>query len=175
MSDDRSGQPLVRRVPGAAREGPPPKASARRPLPDALIARMRAAVEAAHAAQAARTQAQYYAEPITEPLPRLQEMLAAKGWEPRTSADDQAQPAERVPGERVAAPEAGSGSGSLWAAASTSLFLPSPRASWAAEYQGHQFGAWVGERAFNCKNWVPSNHEGSFSEIKDHGRLKTWI
>ena len=52
MPDDRPDQPLARRVPGASNVGPavPP----RRPLPDGLVERMRAAVDAAHAEQAVR-------------------------------------------------------------------------------------------------------------------------
>ena len=45
MSDDRPTPPLTRRVPGAARSGP--ERSKRPVLPDALIERMQAAVEAA--------------------------------------------------------------------------------------------------------------------------------
>jgi hypothetical protein len=76
MGDDEPGPPLKRRVPGAARSGPAP--SARRALPDTLIARMQAAVDAAHAAQGAAPATE--AEPATEPLPRMQAAVAAQDW-----------------------------------------------------------------------------------------------
>src|SRR5689334_10820393 len=49
MDDDSPSPPLTRRVPGAARSGP---ATTNQPvLPDALLRRMRAAVDAARSAQ----------------------------------------------------------------------------------------------------------------------------
>ncbi len=75
--------PLTRRVPGAAREGPAPsprRSGVRRQLPDALIAKMQAAVDAAHAADPTPVRASDPDEPITEPLPALQAVLAAQDW-----------------------------------------------------------------------------------------------
>lgn len=84
MGDEKASPPLLRRVPGAARAGPAPLA--RRVLPDALIARMQAAVDAAHEAQGHEAQGHEAqgaaieasgADPVTEPLPRLQAAVAA--------------------------------------------------------------------------------------------------
>jgi len=52
MADDRPAPPLTRRVPGAARGGP--GASVRPVLPEALLKRMQAAVDAARAGQSQR-------------------------------------------------------------------------------------------------------------------------
>lgn len=79
MADESANPPLQRRVPGAARAGPAP--SARRVLPDALMARMQAAVDAAREAQGAAREAPD-AEPVTEPLPRLQVAVAAQDCPP---------------------------------------------------------------------------------------------
>lgn len=77
MADGGPGSPLKRRVPGATGAGPAPAASI--VLPDALMARMRAAVDAAHAAQrTAHSVAS--AEPITEPMPTFQAAVAAQDW-----------------------------------------------------------------------------------------------
>lgn len=77
MADGGPGSPLKRRVPGATGAGPAPAAP--KVLPDALMARMRAAVDAAHATQrTARSVAS--AEPITEPMPTFQAALAAQDW-----------------------------------------------------------------------------------------------
>lgn len=79
MGDESASPPLKRRVPGAARAGPAP--AERRALPDALMARMRAAVDAAHEAQGAAREASD-AEPVTEPLVRLQVAVAAQDRPP---------------------------------------------------------------------------------------------
>lgn len=77
MADGGPGSPLKRRVPGATGAGPAPAAP--KVLPDALMARMRAAVDAAHAAQrTARSVAS--AEPITDPMPTFQAAVAARDW-----------------------------------------------------------------------------------------------
>ena len=67
MGEDSPGPPLRRRVPGASGSGPsqPP----RRVLPDGLIARMRAAVDAAHADQAPTGALVVEPEPVTDPRP----------------------------------------------------------------------------------------------------------
>jgi len=51
MRNDRPERPLARRVPGATNVGP--AVPSIRPLPDSVVEKMRAAVDAAHAAQAA--------------------------------------------------------------------------------------------------------------------------
>lgn len=75
MADGSQGSPLKRRVPGAT--GASPEATVPRVLPHALIARMRAAVDAAHAAQGPEAAA---AEPVTEPMPTLRAAVAAQDW-----------------------------------------------------------------------------------------------
>lgn len=77
MGDDDPGSPLRRRVPGATGVGPPLAAS--RVLPDSLIARMRAAVDAAHAVQGT-ARAVAAAEPVTESMPSHQVAVAAQDW-----------------------------------------------------------------------------------------------
>lgn len=77
MADDSPSSPLKRRVPGATGVDSVP--TARRVLPDALIARMRAAVDAAHAAQGTALTAAA-AEPATEPMPTFQAAVAAQDW-----------------------------------------------------------------------------------------------
>ena len=64
MSDDGVGTPLSRRVPGANRPGPSP--SGRAVLPESVLSRMRAAIDAEHA----QAQALDQGEPPTDPLPR---------------------------------------------------------------------------------------------------------
>ncbi len=65
MSDDSVGTPLSRRVPGANRPGPSP--SGRAVLPESVLNRMRAAIDAEHA----QAQALDQGEPPTDPLPRV--------------------------------------------------------------------------------------------------------
>ncbi|HWF79609.1 MAG TPA: hypothetical protein VN695_03430 [Streptosporangiaceae bacterium] len=77
MDEDGQGSPLERRVPGATGAGPIP--SPRKALPDDLIARMQAAVDAAHEAQGS-VRAAAAAEPATEPLPTLRAAVAAQDW-----------------------------------------------------------------------------------------------
>jgi hypothetical protein len=65
MSNDETGTPLTRRVPGAARLGsaqPAPPV-----LPESVLTRMQAAIDAEHGNTPARGQG----EPNTEPLPRV--------------------------------------------------------------------------------------------------------
>lgn len=74
MAEDGPGPRLARRVPGAAREGPTP--SARRVLPDALMARMQAAVDAAHAVPDTSPEDEdQTADPATGPVPRAHAVL----------------------------------------------------------------------------------------------------
>ncbi len=67
MADDEPTPPLARRVPGAARSGP--GSSARTVLPDAVMRRMQAAVDAARATRAERPDPPEDADPSTEPSP----------------------------------------------------------------------------------------------------------
>src|ERR1700683_4079154 len=83
MRDETPGEPLARRRPGASRATPRPRVP--RPLPDALLAKMQAAVDAARIAQASSPAD---AEPITEPIPRMQAATSAHVWSlPRTDED----------------------------------------------------------------------------------------
>jgi hypothetical protein len=81
MGDDSRTPPLSRRVPGAARGGPP--RSARRVLPDAVLDRMQAAIDAAHA----QAPGHLDAEPVTEPLPRILAASAQAAQLRRQQAD----------------------------------------------------------------------------------------
>lgn len=74
MADDSPGSPLERRVPGATGAGPAP--SVRRTLPDALIARMQAAVDAAHGADGGARAA----EPVTDPVPTSRAAMVTHDW-----------------------------------------------------------------------------------------------
>jgi hypothetical protein len=65
MGNDGTGAPLSRRVPGAARPGP--GQAARPVLPESVLNRMQAAIDAEHANADVRGQG----EPNTEPLPRV--------------------------------------------------------------------------------------------------------
>jgi hypothetical protein len=89
MGEQSASPPLERRVPGAARAGPAPsvrRESVRRELSDALISRMQAAVDAAHEAKESVHQATD-AEPVTEPLSRLQPTVVAQDWPSARSAE----------------------------------------------------------------------------------------
>jgi hypothetical protein len=67
MSDDGTGAPLSRRVPGSNRSGP--KQSIRQKLTDSTVNRIQAAIDAEHA----NTEMPLQREPSTEPLPRVTE------------------------------------------------------------------------------------------------------
>src|SRR5215472_12862456 len=109
MADDGPGSPLKRRVPGATGAGPVPLA--RTALPDALIARMQAAVDAAHEAQGAARAADD-AEPVTEPLPALRAAVAAQDW-PTVGIPNGAGERGDAWNFRLGAGPPGSGSGGL--------------------------------------------------------------
>jgi len=84
MRDDRPGQPLARRVPGATNAGP--ALPAQRPLPDEVVERMRAAVDAAHAAQASQAAL------------AACDLVLHQADEPRPAASEQ--PSAAAPGHR---------------------------------------------------------------------------
>jgi hypothetical protein len=69
MAEDKPTPPLARRVPGATRSGP--GSSARPVLPDAVMRRMQAAVDAARAARGDRTEPPEDADPSTGPSPGM--------------------------------------------------------------------------------------------------------
>jgi hypothetical protein len=95
MGDDAIGTPLFRRIPGAARPGPGPIAAP--VLPEAVLHRMQAAVDAEHDRQG---------EPNTEPLPAVTGSVP-----PSQRADSQAAspsgmlPETEVQPDRAARPE----------------------------------------------------------------------
>lgn len=110
MVDGGSGSPLKRRVPGATGAGPAPAAP--RVLPDALMARMRAAVDAAHEAErTARSVAS--AEPITEPMPTFQAAVAAQDWPTAGSQNGAGQRGDAWSFRLAAGPFGGRHSGGL--------------------------------------------------------------
>jgi hypothetical protein len=98
VADDSSTPPLTRRVPGAARAGPAP--STRRVISDAVLERMQAAVDASQAA----LQAGVDQDPITEPLPQLQAVLAAEALTKEAELEVAPAPAKGVP-PRITTPQ----------------------------------------------------------------------
>src|SRR5258708_11198550 len=103
MGDDRSAPPLTRRIPGAARRGPG-SSSARPVLPDALLQRMQAAVDAARARESERTDQAAFAKTGGAASQRA----AAVAAEPRDRKST-GNPLRSPAGRRLAAPPARSG------------------------------------------------------------------
>src|SRR5258706_7386118 len=99
MADDSPAPPLTRRVRGAARGGP--GSSTRRLLPDALLKRMQAAVDAARAGQSERTEQAAFANAATQPAAER----AARPRERNGAGNQMRYPA----GPRLAAPPARNG------------------------------------------------------------------
>src|SRR5260221_3579360 len=103
MADDSSAPPLTRRIPGAARGGPG-SSSARPVLPDALLQRMQAAVDAARARQSERPDQAAFAKTGGAASQRA----AAVAAEPRDRKSTR-NPLRSPAGRRLAAPPARSG------------------------------------------------------------------
>ena len=96
MRDDGVGLPLSRRVPGAARPGPGQSAQAA--LPEDLLTRMQAAVDAEHA----QADVHNHGEPNTEPLPCVTESGATSKAGRRPASQTGIGPGIEAPPDQVA-------------------------------------------------------------------------
>ena len=96
MRDDGIGLPLSRRVPGAARPGPGQSVQAA--MPEDLLTRMQAAVDAEHA----QADVHNHGEPNTEPLPCVTESGATTKAARRPASQTGIGPGIEAPPDQVA-------------------------------------------------------------------------